>query len=367
MKFRWFMTLYFFIFVAFAVLNSGNASAQHLRLERVPVMDHHGFDPPLSAFSFLLPQGWQPQGGVTWNDGNFCNQAGFNFDWQATSPDGMHGVQVLPQIYWASQPSLVPQAQGNCIVGGFSSVEELITRLVPHYWPGTRILAYRSRPDILEQTGLQAQQEQLYDVRITQTVDAGEALIGYTVNGREMRRTIMLAMRNTQMDLAMPDLQIPGMPTIQAPRTFTGNTMPGFSAFAPDGQLNFKLAEMMRNSVEFNPKWRAAITEHMQRIAAIAAKGADDRRRIIAQTHADISSILSSAYQNRSAVTDRLQRESSETILGVETYRDPSTGGTIQLDNTYEHAWQMQDGSYVLTNDDLWEPQENARKLQPLQ
>ena len=35
---------------------------------------------------------------------------------------------------------------------------------------------------------------------------------------------------------------------------------------------------------------------------------------------------------------------------------DPYRGGTVQLDNTYEHAWQLNDGTYVLTNDHMFNP-----------
>ena len=54
--------------------------------------------------------------------------------------------------------------------------------------------------------------------------------------------------------------------------------------------------------------------------------------------------------------SDRMQRESTEAIMGVETYNDPYYGGTVQLDHTYDNAWQLNDGSYVLTNDAMFEP-----------
>ena len=54
--------------------------------------------------------------------------------------------------------------------------------------------------------------------------------------------------------------------------------------------------------------------------------------------------------------SDYLSREASEAIRGVETYNDPYYGGTVQLDSSYEYAWQLNDGTYVLTNDASFEP-----------
>ncbi|MGB5254107.1 MAG: hypothetical protein WBN68_15465 [Sedimenticolaceae bacterium] len=45
--------------------------------------------------------------------------------------------------------------------------------------------------------------------------------------------------------------------------------------------------------------------------------------------------------------SDYLARERSEAIRGVETYNDPYYGGDVELDNTYNNAWQLNDGTYI--------------------
>lgn len=53
----------------------------------------------------------------------------------------------------------------------------------------------------------------------------------------------------------------------------------------------------------------------------------------------------------------RRQREFGEAISGVETYDDPNAaGGQAQLSSLYNHAWRLNDGSYVLSNDANFEP-----------
>jgi hypothetical protein len=59
----------------------------------------------------------------------------------------------------------------------------------------------------------------------------------------------------------------------------------------------------------------------------------------------------------RAQSDDRRQHEFGETIKGVETYNDPNAaGGQVELSNLYNHAWRLNDGSYVLSNDAAFEP-----------
>jgi len=68
--------------------------------------------------------------------------------------------------------------------------------------------------------------------------------------------------------------------------------------------------------------------------------------------------------------SDRLSRERSEAIRGVETYNDPYYGGSVQLDSSYNHAWQLNDGTYVLTDDPSFNPYrvfgQDGQQLRPL-
>ena len=44
-------------------------------------------------------------------------------------------------------------------------------------------------------------------------------------------------------------------------------------------------------------------------------------------------------------------------IRGNETYNDANAaGGQVELSNLYDHAWRLNDGSYVLSNDASFEP-----------
>ena len=72
--------------------------------------------------------------------------------------------------------------------------------------------------------------------------------------------------------------------------------------------------------------------------------------------HAHIAEMQTEGYRNRDATSDRMQRESIKAIREIETYRDPRSGGVVELPNHYRHAWRLQDGSYLLTDNQAFEP-----------
>nr|MBP6671337.1 hypothetical protein [Gemmatimonadales bacterium] len=131
---------------------------------------------------------------------------------------------------------------------------------------------------------------------------------------------------------------------------------------APEGQLDFKMADALRQSFHGAPEWNARIRrsaderhrvvmESNRRIAEDNLRGARERSEIIARTGQEINDIQMGTWRSQNESSDRTQRERVEAIRGVETYNDPAGAGTVQLSSLYQHAWRLRDGSYLLTND----------------
>jgi len=136
----------------------------------------------------------------------------------------------------------------------------------------------------------------------------------------------------------------------------TGASLPGFAMRAPSGELDFEFTEMLRKTIRPEPEWSRRISQHNAKIAQTNIQGARERSKIIAQTGEEIRQMQADSWRQQSDSFDRMSRESSEAIRGVETYNDPYYGGTVELDNTYENAWQLNDGTYVLTDDAMFKP-----------
>jgi len=54
----------------------------------------------------------------------------------------------------------------------------------------------------------------------------------------------------------------------------------------------------------------------------------------------------------------------SQYMRGVETYQNPSTGETVDLDNNYGHAWVNNRGEYMLSDQAGFDPNAVPGKTQ---
>ncbi len=332
-----------------------------VRVQRVEIMDRNGFEKPLVASTILIPAGWSHEGGIVWGAGNpNCNSSGYNVTFQASSPDGLSGVQIIPQEQWQWSNMNSGQQQG-CPTRQITSVRQHIEFLIGNARQGARILDYRPRPDIEKPYAQFNQVTPMSGSETRSWVEAGEALVGYNYNGVEMRETVAIAILFNQMRMQ----GLSGMPEMQY---ISGVALPGFAMRAPNGKLDFTLADMIRKSGRPSPEWSTRIAQHNAKIAKTNIEGARKRSQIIAQTGEEIRQMQMDSWRKQNESSDYLQRERTEAIRGVETYNDPYYGGTVELDNTYENAWQLDDGSYVLSNDALFDPNVdlgvNAQKLE---
>lgn len=346
-----------------------------IRLQRVEIMDPHGFERPMVAFNTLIPVGWTLQGGVLWDINGGC-VSGFNMDWTANSPDGRMGAATFRGFGWqaSNMPGMPPLAKGaGCIEVQLNSVREYLTYLAQTSRQGARILDYRERPDLIR--GLEiGNTNQAYPGgggRRTWS-EAGEILIGYQVNGVEMRETLSGTVFFSFT--RFPDL----MGNVSD--LLVAHAMPGFAFRAPDGQLDFKLAEAIRKSTRSVPEWQKRVDKGNEQVVKnaptfdpnlIAREGAK-RSEIIAQTGDAIRDMTQQTMNYQNSVSSSMQTTNVEGIRGVETYNDPqSTTGTVELSNQYNNAWRMQDGSYVLTDDPSFNPYlslgQDGAKLEPTQ
>jgi hypothetical protein len=318
-----------------------------VRLQKMEIVDSGGFEQPMVAATALVPVGWQARGGVIWGAQPSCGP-GYHIDWTATAPDGVAAVAFFPSEQWQTN-NMGASFQAGCPQASLSSVEQYLQSYVQRNRPAARILDFRPRPDVAEEFKELNQTTPMPNGEIKMWVESGEMLIGYDAQGREMRELIGATAHFTHNRMAS------GYPG-QVLESFVGNTFTGFAMRAAQGQLDFQLAEAIRKSGQPTPQWQSRIVAHHSKLGAIAQKGAADRSAIIAQHGRDMNDIIMGGWEERNAIQDRSHREVIETIRGVETYDDPVNGGTVQLDHTYENAWQLDDGSYILTNDAYFEP-----------
>jgi hypothetical protein len=100
--------------------------------------------------------------------------------------------------------------------------------------------------------------------------------------------------------------------------------------WAPQGDIDKveQIATAMDKSFKLDPAW--AKNEQAQ-----VAK----RSGIISQNGQEISDIINSTFEYRSASQDKLADKWSDAILGVQDVYDPSTGENYTVPNTSKYYW----------------------------
>ena len=319
------------------------------RMQRVEIVDRSGFERPLVASTMLVPAGWQTQGGIIWNPQNPCG-TGYNVQFQAVAPGGSSALQILPMERWQwNTMGAGNQSIPGCPMAQITSIQQYLQEYVQRSRPGANILDFRLRGDIAESLKALNSVTSMPMGETRSWVEAAEVLIGYSYNGDDTRETIAVAAVFNLMHFASSY----GMPAMDY---LSGATLPGFAMRAPDGQLDFRFAEMIRKSAKGNPEWTARINKHERKIANINIKGARDRAQITAKTNQEISQMQRDSWDLYQRSSDRNSRETSEWIRGVETFDDPYHGGTVELDNTYQYHYQLENGDYIMTDDANFNP-----------
>jgi hypothetical protein len=104
------------------------------------------------------------------------------------------------------------------------------------------------------------------------------------------------------------------------------------------------------------PEWHARVLQVIANMQAADSKGAADRSKIIAQSGRDTADIIHQTFENKKRSDDRVAQGFSQYIRGVEMYRNPATGDTVELSNQYGHAWAGNNGEYILSDSANFDP-----------
>jgi hypothetical protein len=222
-----------------------------------------------------------------------------------------------------------------------------------------RVVAIEPIPEMADQVqGQMRQYEQQAahaGLRMRVTGDLGRARLAYSLNGQPVEEWL------TALTFASGT---PGpafnMATGAIGQTtyYTCGAELVFALRAPAGELdareNFFLTVL--STVKVDPKWQVRVAQVMTDMAAADAKGAMDRSRIIAQNGRDISNIISKTYENTTKGRDRAMEGWSQYMRGVQTYRNPNTGETVELSNNYGNGWAGPNGQYILSDSAGFDP-----------
>lgn len=131
-----------------------------------------------------------------------------------------------------------------------------------------------------------------------------------------------------------------------------------FAMRAPEGQLDAqeKFFQLLMSNVRVDPQWEARVEQVIANLQAQDIKGANDRSAIATRAGQEQARMIHESWQNATSSREHSMANWSQYMRGVQTFRNPVTGDTVELSNQYDHAWAGPNNTYIVTDSANFNP-----------
>jgi len=343
------------------------------RMKLVRIVDERGFERPMTALTLLIPVDWNFQGSVQYGQGTGCHANLVHLVFRAASPDGKLAVELLPGNTWQwtddlNMRTMMQQSnqqmsrygvRGCDIMAPMTADQFLRQTVIPALRRSARIAASEPLPDAaqrLQEEAAQAQQDAARQgIRASVRTDAGRVRLTDVRSGVPVEE--WLTAMTSSLAMPGPSFDIRTGRAGQA-MYYTNSADHVFATMAPQGQLDAqeKLFRLMMGTVRVDPQWQARVQQVVANLQAQDTQGANARSAIATKAGQDMSKIIHDTYQNATASREHSMEGWSQYMRGVQTFRNPNTGETVELSNQYGSAWAGPDSTYVLSGSPDFNP-----------
>jgi len=301
-----------------------------------------------TALKMLVVQGWNVTGGIVWRP----NNAGLAVvDMTVSSPDNKHKLRAYPTDYFCYAEYLTmtfpigTNYMGMELQQPMLDVKQYLRSVVlPRYRGNSTIQLGAAQP--LPQIAASIAQT-MQEPGVQKRAIAARVRGTYTaVDGTPMEEDFycVLWMCHSAM----------------SPRFVQWGCERCYSFAAPRGQLDqsAKQFQVMVASVQTQPAWLHKYEQVRQLFLERLASGirnAGQLSQYLAQINNDIDETIIRGYEQRQRQLDRVNREFSNYIRGVQDYQRPG-GAMVSLPAGYQTAWVNNMGQYLLSNQPGFDP-----------
>lgn len=348
----------------------------YLRVKQVQIVAHV-IDPVLGngtvdvpAIDMLIPSDWTFKGYEGINSQEGCIFDTWITEFSATSADGATSIAGAPNTNWqyADDPTELRkladparrQMGGNgkpCPIGKPLSAEDFFRQKIAASFKSTdSVLAVEPYPQLVQiarmQMGLPA------DAASDHSGTRVDAIRAHIDSGKNEGWVALAVVTRVfrQGAGAFYDCHSIDVTSIQAPK----------------GQLDGDdmLFRVLISSVRAEPKWQSYSGNYIAKLyqAEAQKQAAADATWANFQNYAAQMIMATTANQMRGSFNSAFAAD--QNIRGVQTFRDPSTGKTMELSNLYDHAWSNGSDGYVMSEDPNFNPNGNLNgqwnQLQPV-
>jgi hypothetical protein len=361
---------------ASAAAASDTAAGSYLRMKQVQIIDQ-GMDKvqaALPAMDMLIPSNWDFKGAVNPNTREGCFSDFFAVSWSATSPDGSSAFVGVPNDSWqyADDPGELRKltdpnrralgAQGKpCPVKKPMKAEDYFRQSIFTAYPsGTTVASVDPFPELNQiarkQLGLPSD-------------DAGNS-------GAVRTEAVRVRVEFQKAGKPMEDWVALVVVTRIYPQSrgafYDCHAIDIMAMEAPKGKLDAddKLFRVMISSVRPEPKWQAYTNGQISKLYQMEARKEATIDQMWADFQNHVAQTLNEVTANQMRGANNSAFAFDQNIRGVQTFRDPSTGNTMELSNQYDHAWLNGSNEYIMSDDPNFNPNSQLNgswnQLQPV-
>jgi hypothetical protein len=127
---------------------------------------------------------------------------------------------------------------------------------------------------------------------------------------------------------------------------------------APKGQLdaNEKLFKVIVSSIRPEPQWVAYANQQLTTLYRAEAQKEASIDKMRAEMIQNQIAAIQGVTANMMAGASVSAMQADQNIRNVQTFRDPTTGNTMELSNLYDHAWLNGSNQYVMSDNPNFNP-----------
>jgi hypothetical protein len=335
-------------------MSSGANPGSMLKFKKLSCIDTQGTG--LEAYSFLMPSDWKFEGGITWNPEQVAMPASNSF--RVFNPAGVEEFEGFPNqcYFWSNSPGLLSlNPPGSKYFGSFvvrpvdanTALQEIIKRTRGNL-AELKIISKEDLPELVNALGMNNQSQGPVSTEAT----GSKIRFSYVRNNLPMEEEIYGLVEQVKFRIQS------GFGTQQNIWWYIAYVF-SFKAKAGELEAHTRVFQTMTSSFRVNRQWQAKYDNVIEYLA----------QQQIRRTHTigEFSRLLSSMsdqmredqlkqYEQRSNVYDKVARQHSDNMLGIERYYDPFEGHEVQLPSGYNHAWCNNLGEYIMTDNPNFNP-----------
>ncbi len=309
------------------------------------------------AFTMLIPSDWQSEGSIKWVLDNPAMPVAGEF--RAWNPNGHEEFQLFAnQAFVSSNNPMIHQyfPAGSRYFGALvhdplGPIEALKEIALPKFRSNVQNLTVVSQEElpIVEKNFKTGTDPATGAVT---SAEAGKIRVKYTLNGVAMEDELYCIIQTQDIPV----------PTLYATYRNINWYMTYLESFrAEEGKLDSQaktfqtVSYFARTDVNWINKYNQVVEYLIQKqIQQIQSLG--QVSNIVSQTSNEISDANLEAWQQSQNVKDQLADDFSNSILGIESYKNPFDDGTVDLPSGYSNVWANNLGEYIMSDSPGYNP-----------